>query len=56
VWNVFVIEDGLATRRQLTIGRRNGLEAQVLEGLQAGEHVILYPSELIDEGAQVERH
>jgi HlyD family secretion protein len=53
-WAVFVVEDGRAQRRTLEIGRRGGLEAEVLSGLAEGEQVVLYPSELIEPGARLE--
>jgi len=53
-WRVFVDEEGRARRRAVEIGRRNGLEAQVLGGLEEGERVVLYPSDLIGEGSRVE--
>ncbi len=55
-WAVFVVEDGTATLRRVEIGRNNGIEAQVLDGLEPGERVILYPpSELIDGTAVAQR-
>ena len=53
-WHVFAVADGRATRREVEIGKRNGLEAQVLAGLSSGDRVILYPSELIADGALVD--
>lgn len=52
-WTVFVVEDGKAVLRRLEIGRQNGLEAEVLEGLSEGDQVILYPSDAISEGTPV---
>ena len=52
-WAVFVIEAGMARRREVTLGRRNGLAAQVLSGVQQGETLIVHPDEAIDEGVEV---
>ena len=52
-WAVFVIEAGIARRREVTLGRRNGLAAQVLSGVQQGETLIVHPDEAIDEGVEV---
>lgn len=52
-WTVFVVKDGTATHRQIGIGRNNGVEAQVLSGLEADERVILYPSADLAEGSKV---
>lgn len=49
-WAVFVMEDGRAKRRKINVGQRNGLTAQILEGIKEGEIVINHPSnELEDE-------
>ena len=52
-WAVFVIEAGVARRREVTLGRRNGLAAQVLSGVHQGETLIAHPDEAIDEGVEV---
>ena len=43
-----------AALRPVKVGRRNGTVAQVLEGLRAGERVILHPSDTIAAGSRVE--
>ena len=52
-WAVFVLEDGYAKRREISIGQRNGLMAQVLEGLKENEKVINHPSDEVDDGIRV---
>jgi HlyD family secretion protein len=52
-WAVFVIDDNRATRREVTVGQRNGLIAQVIDGLQQGETVINHPSDAIDNGVRI---
>jgi len=54
-WAVFVVTDGEAGRRTVRIGRNNGAQAQVLEGLRKGETVILYPASEITDGTRVEQ-
>ena len=51
-----MVEEGVARQRAVTLGQRTGLAAQVLDGLSEGEVVILYPSELVDDGARVRAH
>jgi HlyD family secretion protein len=53
-WTVFVIEGGKASRRPVKIGHRNQAEAEVLDGLAAGEQVILHPSNQLREGIRVQ--
>ena len=52
-WGVFVIADGRAQTRKLAIGRRNGLMAEVLDGLASGEVVIAHPSDAVQDGVRV---
>lgn len=52
-WAVFCVEDGHARLRHLKIGRRNGLEAQVLQGLDADAQVIMHPSDKVADGVRV---
>lgn len=52
-WCVFRVYNNQAHRTPIEIGRRNQLEAQVRQGLDLGEQVILYPSESIRDGTKV---
>jgi HlyD family secretion protein len=53
-WAVFVVVDGRAQRRLIKIGERNLHAAQVLDGLKAGEQVVLHPSDRVHDGVRVE--
>lgn len=53
-WAVFVVEDGTARQRRIEIGHMNASHAEVTGGLQAGATVVLYPSDLLADGAPVE--
>jgi HlyD family secretion protein len=52
-WAVFVVDEGRARLRGVQTGRSNGIETQILEGLQEQEEVILYPGERVREGQRV---
>lgn len=52
-WMAFAVEQGKAVKRRVKIGQRNGLSAQVLSGLQAGEQVIVHPDDRVREGVRV---
>jgi HlyD family secretion protein len=55
-WAVFLAQDGKARLRPVKLGQRNGLRAQVLEGLVPGDTVIVHPGDSVKEGvAYVER-
>ncbi|NIY95243.1 HlyD family efflux transporter periplasmic adaptor subunit [Salipiger sp. HF18] len=49
-WAVFRAEDGRARQVPVAIGPGNGVAAQVVEGLTAGDHVVLYPPADLAEG------
>lgn len=52
-WAVFVVQGGRAELRQVRPGARAGLQAQILEGLQAGETVIVHPDTALAAGQRV---
>jgi HlyD family secretion protein len=52
-WEAFVVVDGRAERRAVTIGQRNEQRAEILDGVAEGERVILFPSEAVDDGVAV---
>lgn len=52
-WNVFVNQSGRAQRRTINIGRKNGLQVEITDGLREGEQVILHPSDRISDGVRI---
>lgn len=52
-WAVFVDDDGQARLQTITLGRRNTLEAEVTDGLNQDDTVILHPSDAIIDGVGV---
>jgi len=52
-WATFVIVNGRAQLREVKAGRSSGTEIQVLEGLQRGEQLILYPGSRVRSGQRV---
>lgn len=53
-WSVFVAQDGRASLRPVEIGRRNGLVAEIVGGLEGGERVVQHPSDRIGDGVAIE--
>lgn len=53
-WNVYVVERGMARKRQVETGHRTALEMEILHGLGEGEAVIIHPSNLISDGVRVQ--
>jgi HlyD family secretion protein len=53
-WAVFVSRDGRARLQALAIGKMNGIDAVVLEGIAAGDAVVVHPSDRVSDGARIE--
>ncbi len=54
-WAVFVVKAARAVLTPVSIGHNNGVEAEVLNGLDPGEVIILYPGAGITDGTRVEQ-
>jgi HlyD family secretion protein len=52
-WAVFVVENGMALTREVKVGHRTGLAAEILSGLSVGEEVISHPDNSIEHGIRV---
>lgn len=52
-WNVFAVSRGKAVRQAITIGRRGAYYAEVLEGLEEGDVVVVHPTNDLEEGMRV---
>ncbi len=53
-WAVFVAQDRRAVLRPVEIGHENGLEAEVVSGLEAGERVVLRPGDRVSPGVRLQ--
>jgi HlyD family secretion protein len=53
-WAVFVVEDGRARLRPVRLGPGSGLLTEVVDGLSAGDVVIVHPDDAVDDGVRVE--
>jgi hypothetical protein len=51
-WAVFHVNDNRAKLTRVDVGRNNGRNAQILSGIEAGESVVLYPGEQVEDGAR----
>ncbi|MDH4232398.1 MAG: HlyD family efflux transporter periplasmic adaptor subunit [Nitrospirota bacterium] len=52
-WAAFVMKNGKARLRELEVGHRNGLTAEILAGISEGETVIIHPDDSISDGVRV---
>jgi HlyD family secretion protein len=52
-WQTFVVEGGRARLRPVQIGRSNGTESEILDGLHEGEALIVYPGDKVADGTRV---
>lgn len=52
-WACYVVERGQARLRNVELGQSNGINAQILNGLEEGDTLVLYPSDRIEDGVRV---
>jgi HlyD family secretion protein len=52
-WAVFVVEGDIVRRRNVEVGHRNGLSAEITSGLREAETVVAHPDETVEEGKLV---
>lgn len=52
-WAVFVVEDKRARLRRVEVGHRTGASVEITGGLKAGERLVLFPSDKVDDGSRV---
>ncbi len=52
-WAVFAVREGHAVLTRVKVGRSNGIETQILEGLAPGDRVVLHPSDRVTDGVEV---
>ena len=52
-WHLFVIENGYAVERRVKIGMRGTFQAEVLEGVKAGQKVVVHPTKELKDGVSV---
>ena len=52
-WTVFVLEGRRARLRAVEVGQMGGFDAEIRAGLEAGDTVILHPSDRVEDGVRV---
>jgi HlyD family secretion protein len=52
-WAMFVEEGGRAVLRHVEVGQKNGVFAEIREGIEAGETVVLHPSDRVSDGVRI---
>jgi HlyD family secretion protein len=52
-WSTFILEKGRARVRDVEIGHRNALQAEIVKGLAESEQVILHPGNQITDGSRI---
>jgi HlyD family secretion protein len=53
-WALYKVENGRALEQAVSIGRRSGLDAEIVSGLAEGDRVIVHPDDRVAEGTRVE--
>jgi HlyD family secretion protein len=52
-WAVFVLTSGKAILRTVEVGANSGLEAEIREGLDEGDQVVMHPSDRVQDGVAI---
>jgi len=52
-WSAFVVRDGRLEARSVRVGHVGGAQAEVVAGLEAGDTVVVFPSDQVKAGARV---
>ncbi len=52
-WSIFVVRDGRAVRQEVTVGRKNDRDAEIIDGLSEGDSVIIHPGNNVMDGVRV---
>jgi len=55
VWSVFRVEDGVANIVAVKVSRRNDRFVEIDAGINVGDHIIVHPSNRVEDGRRVER-
>ncbi len=53
-WSVYRVDDDVAVLREVEIGQRTGLTAEVTAGLDEGDRIVIHPSDDVRDGVSVE--
>ena len=53
-WTVFKVVASRAVAQPIGVGHQNSIDAEVLDGLAAGDQVIVHPSERVGDGTRVD--
>lgn len=52
-WETFVLEGARVRLRPVTVGHSSGTETEILDGLKAGDEVVVYPGDRVRDGLRV---
>jgi HlyD family secretion protein len=52
-WKVFMVDGGRARLRTISVGRSNGVQTEILSGLEEAARVVVYPGDKVAEGTRV---
>jgi len=52
-WAAYVVTNRRAQLRKIRIGRRSSTDSEVLAGVHAGDQVVVYPSDAVQDGVRV---
>lgn len=54
-WALYAVQDERALLRRVEVGKQNGLQAEIVSGLDLGDQVVVHPSDRVADGVRVAR-
>ncbi|WP_414662409.1 efflux RND transporter periplasmic adaptor subunit [Horticoccus sp. 23ND18S-11] len=52
-WRTFLVENGRASLRDVKVGRSNGVETEIVDGVTADASLVVYPGDKVADGTRV---
>lgn len=52
-WKTFLVENGRASLRDVKVGRSNGVETEIVDGVAADASLVVYPGDKVADGTRV---
>lgn len=52
-WSAYCVEGDVVRRKNVKVGRTNGLQTEILSGLKVDERVVMFPTDRVRDGVQV---
>ena len=55
-WHVYLVRDGIARLQPVTVGLSNQTHAEITEGIDEGDQLVLHPTDQVRDGVAVRQN